>query len=491
MTTKLEATVYQELCDKIGSSKVKNDEAILVGYGSSRQMPAYKKPSLVILPESREDTVEILKVANRDRIPVTVLSGGVMGGMDLVPAEGGIVIDFRNMNKVVEINTGSGYAVIEAGVSYADFTAALNKKGFRCHIPTAPGGSSALGIALVKPNGSLATKQLDPVINLEVILADGTVVQTGSWAYPFGEPYSRYVTYPDVAGLFCYAKGTLGVVTKAALRIYPINEAHRINLTAFDNFESSAKFVQDVTINNLSEHCIIWNWQFLKTYDITVPVKGQPYIPPEIKSDPRKAPEGMPYNIVTTFLAGYEEIVTAAESVCARIAKKYSGRIISEKELEEKNPGSIRAWKQFYTEYHQPKMEHNKKYGLGRGPMWIVQTRIDDAIEVEKMTVEGISNTGTRPVCYYVQPFDFGRAMLFRIFTYIDPDNKQLLGNVAETYKKLLDTAMEKYKVTASSPPLPINRLGGYYSLIKKIKKALDPNNILNPNQGWFQEENK
>ncbi len=178
MSIKTAPTVYQELCDKIGVEKVKNDEAILACYGYSRELPIFKKPSLVVLPESRDDTVEILKVANRDKIPVTVLSAGVVVG-DTIPSEGGIVIDFRNMNKILEINTDSGYVVIEAGVSYDELTAALSKKGFRYHIPTAPGGASPLGIALLRGNGSLTTRQPDAIITLEVILPDGTVVHTG------------------------------------------------------------------------------------------------------------------------------------------------------------------------------------------------------------------------------------------------------------------------------------------------------------------------
>ncbi len=492
MNTKLITTVYKELCDKIGAEKVKNDEAILVSYGYNRSMRmfTFQKPSLVILPESREDTLEILKVANREKIPVTVMSAGVNPG-DSIPSEGGIVIDFRNMTRILEISTDSNYAVIEPGVSYADFTAALSKKGFRCHIPTAPGGSSALGIALVKPNGSLATRQLDPVINLEVILPDGTIVHTGSEAYPCGEPYSRYVTYPDIAGLFCCACGTLGVITRATLRIYPINESNRVHLTAFDNFESAVKFVQDVTNNNLAEHNIIWNWQFYKTYDISVHTMGKPYLPPELSDDPRQPPADLPYNIVTTLMSGYEEMMVAAESVCAKVAKKYDGKAISMEELEAKAPGPVRTWKQFYLEYHQPKMEHNKKYGLGANPTLVVMDRLEKCIEIEKMAVKEISETGARPVCYYAQPFDFGRAMLFRIFTYVDPDNRELMDESTKTYKRLFDAVMEKYGACPIVPKLPVNQLGGYYSFLTKIKKAVDPNNILNPNMGWFTEENK
>lgn len=482
------ATVYEELCSKIGAEKVKNDDATLVCYGYNVAVPWFYKPGLVILPESREDVVEILQLANNNKIPVTVMSAGMMP-IHSLPSEGGIVIDFRNMDKILEINTGSNYATVEPGVTYADFTAALHEKGFRCHIPTAPSGTSALGIALLKPNGSLATRQLDPIVNVEVILPDGTVVHTGSAAYPGGEPYSRYTSYPDLNGLFCYALGTMGVITRATLRIYPINESRTIHLTAFDNFESAVNFVRDVTNHNLAEHNVIWNWQFYRSYDIDVPKNDSPYVPEELLDDPTSPPDDLPYNIVTTFISGYEEMTSVAVKVCAQVAKKYGGKALSMEELEKKCPGPVRAWKQFYMDYHQPKWEHNKKYGLGLVPMWIVQARHDNVIEIEKMTTKAISETGVRPVCYYVQPFDFGRAMLFRIFTFVDPDNHELMGKVMSTYKELMDVALAKYGVSAVAPPQPLNQLdNGYYDMLKRIKKALDPNNILNPARGWFPD---
>ncbi len=297
---------------------------------------------------------------------------------------------------------------------------------------------------------------------------------------------------PDVTGLFCRACGTLGVITKASLRISPINESNRIILTGFDDYKSAVEFVRDTTNNNIPEHSIIWNWQFLRCYDISVPTSiGKPQSPPELADDPKQPPPGLPYNVVTTLISGYEEIMQAAERVCAKVALKYGGRIIPMEELKEKSPGAVQAWKEFYLDYHQPKMAHNKKYGLGNSPMWILQARPENIADVEKLAVEGMAKTGVRPVCYYSHPFDFGRSMFFRIFTFVDPDDRELKGKIADSYKELIDTAMKRYGVIPALPKYPIGQLGGYYELLKRIKKAIDPNNILNPNTRFFTEDKK
>jgi len=490
------APVYQELCEKIGIGKVKDDEAILVSYAFDASMAPFSNPSLVVLPESSEDVREILMVANREKIPLTVMSGGMNVGGMCVPSEGGIVLDFSNMNKILEINTDSGYAVIEPGVIFDRFTSALNKVGFKCHVPTAPGGATPLGNYLLQPSGSLANRHLDSIIDLEVVLPDGLIFHTGSAAYPSenSKPYRRYGPFPDVAGLLTCAYGTLGIITKASVRIYPVNESTRVNLTAFNDYGSAEKFVQDIVGANIPEHSIIWNWQFYKSYDISFEDRSNPYTPPELYDDPRKSPKGLPYNIVTTLMSGYTEMMDAAEAICDKVAKKYGGRAFSWEELEENAPGAARSWKEFYIEHHQPRMEHNKKYGLGRYAAWIAIAEPKDIIEIEPWAVQKMHELGVAPVMYYSQPFDFGRCMFFRMFSFYDPQNQELLDKVKATYTEMYNTIMEKYGATPERyrrDPAMIQQLGNYYQFLKRIKKAVDPNNILNPGVRLFEEERR
>ena len=135
----------------------------------------FRKPNWVVLPETREDVVAaLLKLANKHKIPVAAFGRGVNIAGYGVPSEGGIVMDLRRMDKIFEINTDSGYAVIEPGVTFDQFAVALAEKGYRCPLPTGPGGGSAIGTYLMRPSQSMVTKRLDPIVDLEVVLADGT-----------------------------------------------------------------------------------------------------------------------------------------------------------------------------------------------------------------------------------------------------------------------------------------------------------------------------
>jgi len=487
-----EKAIYRELEKAIGKDKVKVEDVVLTTYGSDISVTPYQKPSFVILPNNKEEVGKVLKIANKYRIPVTTMSGGVNVTGLTVPVEHGILIDLRRMDRVLEINIDSGYAVIEPGVTFSQFTATLARKGFRCQVSTGPGGSTPLGNYLMRPSGSLSNRHLDPILDLEVVFPDGSVINTGSSQFPKAGSFLRYGPHPDFTGLFCCSFGTLGVVTKAAVRIYPINESIRVNLAGFKNYESSIGYIKDIINNNIPEHCIIWCWTHYMAYEISNPHKGgMPIFPERLKDNPKTPPQGTPYNIVTVFMSGYEESMITNEKLLSRIAQKYGGNVLSRKEAEKLSPSMCSAWKEFYEEYHQPRMEGTKKYSMGRYMAWIVNAEPKNIVKVESFAVDKLYNSGARPVCYYSMPFDFGRSMFFRLFTYIDSEDKELTNRVQNTFKEMYGIAMRKYNA------IPFRYRGGmgkiwlektpeFYSLYKRIKKVLDPNNILNRNMNIF-----
>src|SRR4030043_1708344 len=174
-------TVCRELRESIGAEKVRDDEITLVTYGRVRHgfdfMWPFRKPSLVVFPETREDVVETLKIANRYKFPITsVGTAPIMLGT----TEGGIILDQRRRDRVMEINTDSGYAVIEPGVSFDKLTSALRGTGFRCSAGQMPAHDTILGQALGRGSQSFTTRYLHVILDLEVVLPNGTVFSTGS-----------------------------------------------------------------------------------------------------------------------------------------------------------------------------------------------------------------------------------------------------------------------------------------------------------------------
>ena len=479
--------VGQKLKDAIGADKVKDDELVLVSYATDVSAVPPRKPALVVLPEERDDVVSILKIANEHKIPVGVMGGGVNAAGNTIPPEGGIAIDLKRMDKIIEINTDSGYALIEPGVNQDRLSAALREKGFRMHTNTSPGGATALGATLARGTGSLAMRQLDAIVDLEVALPDGTVFNTGSSLFPKAGYHLRYGPFPDLAGLLTCSYGTLGVITKASFRIYPINESNRIHLAAFDDFGLAVDYMKDLIGNNIPEHCIIWNWQLVKTFEVMV--EGKEYkIPAEVRLDPRKPPDGIPYNIVSTFMSGYEETMVAHEKVCEKVAKKYGGRVISEDEAKKIIPGGVAGWTELYKNYRPLEPTF---FGLGAYMVLIVFAEPKDVKKLEKIIVDELADLNIPPICYYVHPFDFGRSIFFRIFCFPDPMDQATIQKVRNTYNKLYATAMDNYGAVPMRYKMgfpTLEQAGSYGDVLKRIKKVLDPENILNRGIGLFKD---
>ena len=100
LSEKDRSIICRELQEAIGVEKVKDDEVVLITYSSDPPTP-YRKPSLVVLPENKEDVKATLMLANKHKIPVTPVLRGVNNTGYTVPSEGGILLDLRRMNKRV------------------------------------------------------------------------------------------------------------------------------------------------------------------------------------------------------------------------------------------------------------------------------------------------------------------------------------------------------------------------------------------------------
>jgi len=478
--------ICKELREAIGAEKVKDDEITLVTYGRVRHgfdiMWPFRKPSLVVLPESREDVVETLKIANKHKFPVTSVGAApIMLGT----TEGGIILDQRRRDRILEINTDSGYAVIEPGVSFDKLTSALRGTGFKCAVGTMPGPGTVLGQALGRGSQSFSTRYLSTILDLEVVLPSGTVFSTGSSHFEGVGSHLRYGPYPDLAGLYTCGYGAMGVVTKAAIRIHPVNEASRVHLAGFDNYADAIDYVKDLINHNIPEHTFIWDWHMYLTWPLALEdmEKVMPWI---LESDFRKPPEGIPYDLVSTLLSGYPEQVKVYEEICAKVAKKYHGRVISDEEAEKRFPATMAGFRQLYGEYSYRESVH---WSHGRFAGWYVFAEPKDMKEIEKFAANEFAKFGKaiNPVNYYSHPFDYGRSILLRIAGFMEPEDIELRKKIAAKFEEMYNIALKKYRAVPIRP-IGSDKAGTYMEVLRSIKKTLDPNNILNRDSGLFEE---
>jgi len=187
-------------------------------------------PEVVVKPGSAEDVAKVLRLANEKRIPVTPRGGGtgLCGGC--VAVSGGILLSLERMNRILEIDEENYVAVVEAGVVLADLYKAVEARGF-CY-PIYPGEESATvgGNVATNAGGMKAVKYgvtRHYVLGLEAILPNGEIIQTGG-------KYVRVSTGYDLTQLLVGSEGTLAVVTKVILKLLPRPKA---KITLFAPFK--------------------------------------------------------------------------------------------------------------------------------------------------------------------------------------------------------------------------------------------------------------
>lgn len=238
---KLAADLIALLGDKIVSTT-----AEVVAAHSGDKWFASSPPDIVVLPETTEQVSKLLRYANENKIPVTPRGAGVgyVGGC--VPLKGGVALSLARMTRIKEINTQDGVAVVEPGVItgvlqsearklgwfYPPDPASLNECSIGGNIATNAGGPRCLKYGV--------TKQY--VLGLEVVMADGSIVRTGSRCH-------KNKTGFDLVGLMVGSEGMLGVVTEATLRIIPHPPVRAMISAGFASFAEAANAVQQILGN--------------------------------------------------------------------------------------------------------------------------------------------------------------------------------------------------------------------------------------------------
>ncbi|MFW9780906.1 MAG: FAD-binding oxidoreductase [Candidatus Heimdallarchaeota archaeon] len=182
------------------------------------------KCDIAIMPNNAEEVQEIVRIANNYKIPVVPWVSGINFGSIATPRKGGIVVDMRRMNRVLEVNEDDMYLVVEGGITWADLKGYLDKHlpNFRAGITFSPPATGVIPSCLcygMFDLGMIGGTGAEFINGLEVVLGTGELIRVGSCSltnYWYGRQ-----PLPDLAGLFIGWEGTTGIVTKASIKIWP------------------------------------------------------------------------------------------------------------------------------------------------------------------------------------------------------------------------------------------------------------------------------
>jgi hypothetical protein len=238
--------LQQELSKFLNEDQIDSDEEECIQRG--KPWNSYHKvenhPRLILLPESTEQVSKIVKLCNKYQIPLVPFGGGTSLEGHTLTLQGGVSLDFNQMKKVVELNEDDLDVRVEAGLGYVELNDILRSKGLWFPLDPGPGASIG-GMCACRCSGSTAVRygsMRENVLNLTAVLADGSIIHTGSRARKSAAGY-------DITRLLIGSEGTLAVITEATLKLHGVPKVSHAVRIAFPGGVFAAATTAKDTLN--------------------------------------------------------------------------------------------------------------------------------------------------------------------------------------------------------------------------------------------------
>jgi len=442
--------VTKLLSEVIDPTRVSDKDFDLIPYSRDLSPAKQKLPTHVVIPESREEIQAILRIANDENVPVYIRGGGTSHWDAYLAQEPGIMLDMGKMNKIVDINDRDLVVSVQPSCTWAKLDRELRKQGLTYLCSEAGGPAMTVGGSIMKagagPHGTakFGFHGNQDVVTLEMVLPSGDIVQTGSAAWPSAGKFERQCLGPDLAGMFIGAEGTLGICTEITVRIRPATDIQERLLATMPSLDSVIEFGHFINRHVGDEYLQgIYLWV-----------------------DPT-APEV--FTLMMDIFGYEEEIVNHRRDKIIAKVKELGGEF-GDRAPADDYFGHILTG---LTDLFVTGVWHF----FGSGTL-----RIDDI----KFMYDIWKNELIEKRSY--KKAGFGgqilprRWLAFMVTNYREPEEWEELAEMAHSIDKLiLDGPVIPYGVGGRDGLRDIvaSRDTGYYRLLKTLKKALDPKNIL------------
>jgi len=472
----------------VGPENVSDAKPIREAYVTKAIMDiSSKAPAVVVRPQNVEEIQAVLRLANEKKIPVVPHSGGLSGGEATPTREGSILLDLRRMNKIIEVNTDARYMIVEPGVTSAQAWKHMqdNYPAYRPGVPDgAPPSATIVGDHLDRGFHFFSTRYgpaADAVLGVEAVLPTGEVVRTGAGALPTAKWFYRWMFGPDLTGLFLGSQGTLGVVTKMAVKIFPMPK------------------VRDVMAFGASD------WKYLIEPCLEV-----------LKTEAVDLAQGGNYHLATTRRARFTWPPPPKPKVLPTVWMNFELGAESKEELETVKRKIIEILKRYQSQYGENNLFEWKldirsivarltkpnrisvPYAGHKGGGLLFITWYMPWRDAGKFceAAEKLMETHKISPVVWLAAVDHGRQALVMPIVLFDPKSSEEFETVETLDKEMTEQFLNmggipyrpNLKVHA---PMVMSKSLGYYDLLKRIKRAVDPNGIMHPGRLGLLEAEK
>lgn len=465
----------------VGKGRVLHDINDLITYSGDMTEAEPSKPDFVVKPKSADEVQGIVKLANKEKIPVTpVVAGTNLGGL-AIPVEGGIVLDLKEMNRIIEVNTDEMYVLLEPGVTFGQLKKYLDENNIDLTIgyPLSPPYVSVIANCLLDGLGNLSFRHgamSEWIGGLEAVLPNGDLIKTGAAA--LSNSWFSRAPMPDLTGIFVNWQGTTGIVTRMAVQLYPNpplrRRAFMLTYSVEDGFNIMRRFSRTRIFDDIGG--LTW-----PTGKMLLGIEN----PSERDHD---EPE---FYVYFDYSGNIPEEMKAKKMIVDSVLKEfYSTGVEIEGPIEVND--LIRVNPDFSKFAEFPMSLDFLIETTGGGLTWVGTYGPTSKWEKGLRAGEKIMKEAGFPPTAVTRPMKGGHYGVLRfimIFNKKDPAQRK---RVAEVNSKLCDMVLEYGFIPYKAPAWAVRKFlkkidPNYLRVMHDIKKMIDPEGIMNPGRWLFE----
>ncbi|MFB3160175.1 glycolate oxidase subunit GlcD [Neobacillus sp. 179-J 1A1 HS] len=459
--------IKQELINIVDSENFDDSKVGRLVYSYDATPQFQSMPDAVIAPRNKDEVSKIVKICNEHRIPIVPRGSGTNLCAGTCPTEGGVVLLFKHLNSILEIDKENLTVTVQPGVITLDMIHAVEAKGL--FYPPDPSSMkiSTIGGNINENSGGLRGLKYgvtrDYVLALEVVLPNGEMIRTGG-------KLAKDVAGYDLTRLIVGSEGTLGIVTEATLKLIPIPDSKMTMLALYQDLEAAAKTVSKIIANRI----IPTTLEFLDQ--------------PTLKVVEAHAQIGLPTDVKAVLLIeqdGPKEVVKRDMEKMANICEQEHAVSVKIASSEEEANNLRTARRSALSALARLK------------PTTILEDATVPRSEIAKMVI-AINEIAEK---YQLNICTFGHAGDGNLHPtcLTDVRNHEEIERVEKAFKEIFVKAIElggtitgEHGVGVMKAPyleLKLGRAG--IAAMKAIKDSLDPNNIMNPGKVFANNSRK
>jgi D-lactate dehydrogenase (cytochrome) len=438
----------------IFGSRLATSAAVLAEHGQSESLVTAGLPDAVAFPETTAEVSALAGIATRHGIPLIGWGAGTSLEGHALALHGGIAVDFRNMARVIEISAEDRLARVQPGLTREALNTELRTTGLM--FPVDPGANASLGgMASTRASGTTAVRygtMRDNVRGLEVVLADGRVIRTGTGAPKSSSGY-------DLTALFVGSEGTLGLITELTLRLQGQPEAVSAAVCAFATMQAAVD-------------CVI------TTIQMGIPMARIEFLDPETVAA-CNAFSGTNLPLAPQLLLEFHGHPVGVAEDIRRFEEVAAGFHAEDFQWADRQEDRTRLWKMRHQAYHAILASRPGCRAIVTD-VCVPISRLAEAVEETRADIAASGIAG--PILGHVGDGNFHAILLVR------PGDareisvaKGLAGRMAERSLRLGGTITGEHGVGFGKLPHMAAEHGDAWGVMGDIKRALDPLGLMNP----------